>query len=75
VTDDVYAFARVSPQDRAIVIFNNGASDATLHVPLAGAQVADGTTLEDAYGSAPAAHVSGGALEVRLPARTVAIYR
>jgi hypothetical protein len=37
--------------------------------------VAEGATLEDCYGAAPAVQVRNGALDVALPARAVAIYR
>ena len=75
VEDDVYAFARVTDRERAIVVFNNGAKDVTLQIPVSGAGVAEGATFEDGYGTAAAAQVHNGVLPVRLAPKTVAIYR
>jgi glycosidase len=73
--DQAYAFARVTPRARAVVVFNNAPEAVTLHIPLAGSGVADGATLADGYGSAPAAQVREGAMDVRLEPRAVAIYQ
>jgi glycosidase len=75
VEDRAYAFARVTAQERVVVVFNNAAQAVTLHIPLAGTGVAEGGTLEDCYGSAPAAHVRNSAIDVPLTAHAVAIYR
>ena len=75
VEDHAYAFARVTPEERVVVVFNNAPQAVTLHIPLAGSGVAEGATLEDCYGAAPAVHARNGALDVPLPARAVAIYR
>ncbi|MGD0776965.1 MAG: alpha-amylase family glycosyl hydrolase [Candidatus Solibacter sp.] len=75
VEDQAYAFARVTPQERVVVVFNNAPRAVTLHVPLAGSEVAEGTTLRDCCGGAPEVAVRHGAVDVPLTARTVAIYR
>jgi len=75
VEDRAYAFARVTPEERVVVVFNNAPQAVTLHIPLAGSGVAEGATLEDGFGAAPPVHVRNGALDVPLPARAVAIYR
>jgi glycosidase len=73
--DRVYAFARVTSQDRAVVAFNNSPQAQALHIPLAGSEISDGTTLNDYYGGAPSAQARNGALDVQLAAQSVAIYR
>jgi neopullulanase len=73
--DNAYAFARVTANARALVVFNNAPQSVTLHIPLAGSGVADGARLEDCYGASPAAQAHNGAVEVQLAAHTVAIYR
>jgi hypothetical protein len=57
------------------VVFNNAPQAVTLHIPLAGLGVAEGATLEDRYGAAPAVHVRNSAVGVPLTAHAVAIYR
>jgi neopullulanase len=73
--EKAYAFARVTPKAAALVIFNNAAEAATLRISLAGSGIADGVTLEDALGAAPAVHAGSGHIEVRMPARSAAVYR
>ena len=75
VEDHAYAFARVTAQERVVVVFNNAPQAVTLHIPLAGLGVAEGATLEDRYGAAPAVHVRNSAVDVPLTAHAVAIYR
>jgi glycosidase len=75
VEDRAYAFARVAAQARLVVVFNNAPQEVALHIPLAGSGVADGATLQDCYGPAPAAEARNGALDVRLAPLSVAIYR
>ena len=75
VDDNTYAFARVLPGSQAVVVFNNAAQEVTLRIPLAGSGVRDGASLEDALGHAPPLRAQNGTGEVRLPARSVAIYR
>jgi len=75
VEDQAYAFARVTPRASVLVVCNNAGSAATLRVPLGGAGIKDGATLQDALGEAAAARAQNGAAEVSLPARSLAIYR
>lgn len=74
VTDDSYAFARVTPAGSALVAFNNGAHDATLHIPLAGSGIADGARLRDALGAAPEVTARAGAAVLQLAAHSAAVY-
>jgi hypothetical protein len=46
-----------------------------LEIPLAGSQIADGVTLQDQLGAAPPVKTKAGLAEVRLAARSAAIYR
>jgi glycosidase len=75
VEDNAYAFARVTPQSAVLVVFNNSPDPAVLRVPLEDCGFHDGASLEDALGSAGRVHVQGGIVEVRLPARSAAVYR
>jgi hypothetical protein len=72
----VYAFARVSGDDRAIAIFNNSDHEYTAPVPLTDTGLRHGATLPDRYyGPAPAAAARGGALDVRIGPRSIAVLR
>jgi glycosidase len=75
VEDRAYAFARVTAEEQIVVVINNAPDAAALHIPLAGAGIADGVTLKDCYGSAPAAQVSNQAVDVALAGHALAIYR
>ncbi|HEX3878236.1 MAG TPA: alpha-amylase family glycosyl hydrolase [Bryobacteraceae bacterium] len=73
--DRAYAFARITPSERVLVIFNNAATPASLHVTVGDAGILDGAELQDGYGSAPAVTVKQHAIDVQLPGHSVAIYR
>jgi neopullulanase len=75
VDDHAYAFARVTPRERAVVVFNNAPRPVTLHIPLAGSGVAEGAKLEDGYGGAPPVVARNNSIDVPLAAHAVAIYR
>jgi glycosidase len=75
VGDRAYAFARVTAEEQIVVVINNAPDAVTLHIPLAGAGIADGATLKDCYGSAPAAQVRDQAMDAALAGHAVAIYR
>ena len=75
ITEQVYAFARVSRSDRAIVVFNNGPKEFAGAIKVDPAGIAGGAAMTDRYGSAPAIEVQGGAIDVRVGPRSVAIYR
>ena len=75
VGDRAYAFARVTAAEQMVVVINNAPDAVTLHIPLAGAGIADGVTLKDCYGPAPAAQVRNQAMDAVLAGRAVAIYR
>ncbi|MBZ5725523.1 MAG: alpha-amylase [Acidobacteriia bacterium] len=74
VEEGAFAFARVTPRDRVLVVFNNSGEPATLRIPLAGSSISDGAVLADALGQAPPVHAENGAAEVRLRAHSAAIY-
>jgi glycosidase len=64
-----YAFARIlTNEPSALVAMNNGASDNLATIPVAGV-FSDGTQLQDALAGGTYA-VSGGTVQVTLPART-----
>ena len=75
VDDHSYAFARVTPAGSALAVFSNSKEPATLRVPLAGSGIRDGATLEEQLSGLPPVHVAAGAVEIRLPPRSAAIYR
>lgn len=72
--DQAYAFARVTREGSVLVIFNHSPALAALRIGLAGTTIVDGAELNDALGRAPPVRVNAGVIEVRLPARSSAIY-
>jgi glycosidase len=74
VDDHAYAFARVTPRERVILVFNNAPQPVTLHIPLAGSGVAEGARLEDCYGGAPPVEARNSSIDVPLTGHAVAIY-
>jgi glycosidase len=74
VEDNVYAFARVTPEKSVVVIVNGSADPATVRVPLQGSGIQDGSALADRLGAAPPLRAANGLLETTLPARSIAIY-
>ena len=75
VDENQYVFARVTAGASVLVVFNNAAKEASFQVPLAGSRIADGVTLEDQLGNSPGVQTRNGRAEVRIAARTAAIYR
>ena len=75
VESDQYVFARVTPRDSVLVVFNNADREAALHVPLEESGIRDGAVLEDQLGDAPPVRTQNGAIEIKMPARSVAVYR
>jgi len=74
VGDQAYAFARVGEGDPVVVVINNAASPVDLDVPAGPTGLADGITLGDRLGAAPAVRTEGGRLRATLPARTAVLY-
>jgi neopullulanase len=74
VADDVYVFARVGARGSVLVALNNGPGEALLHISLAGSRVADGALLKGALDKAPPTKAQAGFADVRIPARSIAIY-
>jgi neopullulanase len=73
VEEQLYAFARTTREDRAIVAFNNGSEAATMEFSASGLGFGEGETLEDRLGGVPAIQVAGGRLRFTLPARSAAV--
>ena len=74
VTEQAWAFARVSKEGTAIVVLNNAAEEATVECGLGPTKLAEGALLRDGLGAAPDVRVEGGRLRVTLPARSAAVY-
>jgi len=70
-----YAFARVAGNQRIIAVFHDGADAETLRVPVKAVGFEEGAHLTDALGELPPVEVSSGFVEIRLPARSAAVYR
>jgi glycosidase len=74
VTEQTYAYARVTNQQSVVVVFNNGGQPATIECQVGPARVSDGVTLEDRPGVAPDVRVEAGRVKVTLPARSASVY-
>jgi glycosidase len=73
VEEQLYAFARTTREDSAIVAFNNGGETAKLDFSVFGLGLGDGEMLEDRLGGVSAIPVAGGRLSFTLPPRSAAI--
>ncbi len=71
---DVYAFARTTPLDSAIIVFNRSSEASDLRLSMDGVPVKEGRELRDALGAAPPAAVRQGSIEIHMPAHSTAIY-
>jgi len=69
LNEHAYAFARVSGEDRAVIIAHEGAEEEALRIPLAGTGLREGAVLRSMSGKT--VRVAGGRIEVRMPARGV----
>jgi glycosidase len=75
VTEQTYAYARVTDRDSVIVVFNNGTQPTTVEFNVGPVRLSEGATLKDQFGVAPDVRVQGGKISVALPARSAAIYQ
>ena len=71
---DVYAYARTTPLDFAIIVFNRSSEASDLRLSMDGAPVKEGRELRDALGAAPPATARKGSIEIHMPAHSTAIY-
>ncbi len=72
--NDQYAFARVTARDSVLVVLNNAATEAALRIPMGGSRIGDGVTIRDELDATPAVTTHAGAVELRIAARSAAIY-
>jgi len=73
VTEQAWAYARVSGNDAVVVAFNNGTSPAAMEVPATAIGWGDGLEVVDRLGGATM-RLEGGRLRVSLGPRSAAIY-
>ena len=71
--EQLYAFARATREDSAIVAFNNARETAELDFSAFGLDLGEGETLEDRLGGVSAIPVAGGRLRFTLPPRSAAV--
>jgi len=69
-----YVFVRTAGKEHVIAAFHDGTEAETMRFPVSAAGLSDGTRLTDALGALPPAQVSQGFLEIRMPARTAALF-
>lgn len=73
VTEQTYAFARLTQTQSVILVFNNDTKPATIEIPIAAARLDDGMILRDRLNGISDAPVEGGKIRVTLPPRSAAI--
>jgi neopullulanase len=73
VDDQHYAFARATPTETVIVVFNNAAQEETVEFDTAPLGVPAGARFTDRLGAAREIRPQGTTLRVRLPARSAAV--
>jgi len=74
VSDQTYAYARVTDRLSVIIVINNGAQVETVEFNIAGTRLADGETLVDRLGLGPPVRVESGKIKLKLPARAAGVY-
>lgn len=80
VAEQQYAYARTTPQQSVIIVFNNENKPATVEFEVAGTRIQNGATLVDrlqmnAFGErVKDAQVQAGKIKLEMPARTAAIF-
>jgi glycosidase len=74
VSDQQYAYARVSKQSSVVIVINNDTKPAKIEFSLAGANLQDGAKLVDRLGTASEAAIGNGMMGADLPARKAAIF-
>ncbi|MBI3951952.1 MAG: cyclomaltodextrinase N-terminal domain-containing protein [Acidobacteria bacterium] len=74
VTEQTYAYARVTDRDSVVVLFNNGTQPATIECKVDAAHLIDGDMLRDQLGITPDARVEREKIKITLPARSASVY-
>ena len=74
VSDQQYAFARMTERESVIVIFNNHTRPAPVEFSVEAARIPDGATLTDRLGLVPDARVAGHTVRVEMPARAASVF-
>ena len=72
-TDQAYAFARVAGSERAIAVFQEGSSAASLRIPVAAAGIVNGAHFSDVLDAGQPVEVADGAIEIRVPAHAAVL--
>jgi glycosidase len=72
--EQLWAYARVHPTGSALVVLNNAAEPATVDLAVGEAGIAEGATLVDRLGFAPAVRVEKGRVRVSLEGRAGAVF-
>ncbi|MBN9691241.1 MAG: cyclomaltodextrinase N-terminal domain-containing protein [Verrucomicrobia bacterium] len=73
VQEYTYAFARIHGSERLLIAFNSSLQPQMLTIPVRSAGWSDGQTLKDQLGSGLTITVTGGRVQMNLPARTAVI--
>lgn len=73
VQEYTYAFARIHGSERLLIAFNSSLQPQMLTIPVRSAGWSDGQTLKDQLGSGLTITVTGGRVQMSLPARTAVI--
>jgi hypothetical protein len=74
VSDQVYAYARLTDCESVIVVLNNAPHPERVEFEVAPARLVNGTLLEDRLRTGPEIRIEEGRMRVRLPARSASIY-
>lgn len=74
VSDQLYAYARVTANDRVVVILNNATQSLAAEVPVEALGLRDGTRLNDSLGGSGAT-VANSKLSLILPPRSAAVLK
>lgn len=74
VSDQTYAYARVTAKDRVVVLLNNSTQEQGTEVSVESLALSEGTSLTDVL-SGSGARATGGKIAVKLPARSAVILK
>ncbi len=74
VTDQTYAYARVTASDRVVIVLNNSSQPQTVEIPVESLPLPGRTRLTDLLGGS-GAEVRSGKIQLTVPARSAALLR
>jgi glycosidase len=74
ISDQTYAFGRVTESESVLVVLNNGTQAARFDIPIRPLGLPEGTLLRDRLDAARELRVEGDNVSVMMPARSAAIY-